>query len=157
VKAIAALLLVGVFLRHNSAHWWAEAFDANVKAIFYVFGGWWEAIVAAIIIALVWKRAAGWQIAVMACVIQISEGLQMTCQLFTASARGNVCDNLTGLPVGAAFTAIYSLFACYKWPGHAATGFVALLAGGEIFFLTKSWSMAVGVMAISFALWRHRA
>ena len=160
VKWLAVILLVGVFVRHDTAYTLADMTGFNPKAIFYVLGGWWEAILAAIILQFVRQRPERnvyWHLSIFACLVTICESLQMTCQLFTGSTTGNVCDNLSRLPIGATMTALYVLFACWRWPGQPPVAVLTLVAGGELFFLTNSIAVTIGVIAAGYALWRLKS
>jgi len=103
VKWLGPVLLVGVFARHNLA-WSLPGY--NPQAWFYMLGGLWEMLLCSILLltlpAYALFRVAMW--------IGILEGLQVTlCRAATTGpiASGNLCDSLTGLPIGATMTALY--------------------------------------------------
>ncbi len=107
MRAIAIVLVVGVFLAHDAANWIADGSRFTPAAVFYMLHGAWEATLSALLLAvLVVVKASMWRdLAVAALVISIVEALQMTaCRLaisdIKAVPRGvSLCDYATGLPV----------------------------------------------------------
>ena len=103
MKWLGPILLIGVFLRHNTAMWLP---GYSPQAWFYILGGLWEIVLCAA--PLTFVRAP---IAVVALWIGILEGAQVsTCRLLTSDitkVQGNLCDSLTGLPIGATMTGLY--------------------------------------------------
>jgi hypothetical protein len=153
LRFIAFLLLIGVFVRHDSSAWIADLLGANQKAVFYVQGGLWEAVLACVIAWLVPKGPYRYMV-LMACIIEITEGLQMAvCQSLTASASGNLCDNLTGFPIGATLTALYTFNICYfsrfdmmKLPMIL----IPLIASAEVAYLVHpAWGAVVLAVCIA--------
>ena len=105
MRWLASILLIGVFARHNLAF---SLPGYSPAAWFYILGGMWEACLcfslmlflkAPLVLAALW--------------IGILEGAQIsTCRLLTADITqipkgANLCDHLTGLPIGATMTALY--------------------------------------------------
>jgi hypothetical protein len=163
MKYIAAILIVGGFIRHNSSLWLQDLTGVSVKAIFFILGGAWEAILALVIVWLLWnlKRNAYWHLAVMGCVLEIVEGSQIAvCRMLATPGKGNLCDILTGVPVGATLTAFYSVILCYFLGGEKMTNvkiyvLVPVLASAEVAYLTNPLAGLV-LLAVSLALWsRH--
>lgn len=116
MKPLAILLLVGVFVRHGSAGWLADLTNFPVKGIFYILGGYWEAILCAVLLSFVALEAETlWvRLAMLACIAGAIEGLQMAvCRTLTVDisvvpAGANLCWQLTKpIPVGIA------LYVCY--------------------------------------------
>jgi len=121
VKALAFVLLLGVFLRHNSGNWLASVSGLSPAAMFYILGGMWEVTLCALLLWLVaaypWSLWQG--IASAGLLIGVAEGFQVfACRLaitdIKAVPRGaNLCDFATGFPVGAVTTSIYLLGLCW--------------------------------------------
>lgn len=121
MKALAFVLILGVFIRHDSPNWLAALSGMTPAAVFYILGGMWEVVLCTLLLWLV----AGypytiWQaIASVALLVGISEGFQMfACRLaivdIKAVPRGqNLCDFATGFPVGAVTTSLYLLALCW--------------------------------------------
>lgn len=146
--------MIGVFVRHDSSAWIADLLVANQKAVFYVQGGLWEAILACVIVWLL-PRGPYRYMALLACIIEVTEGLQMAvCQSLTVSASGNLCDNLTGFPVGATLTTLYVFNVCYfahfdmlKLPMIL----IPLIASAEVAYLVHPLAGGI-VLAICIAI-----
>lgn len=127
MKALAVLLLVGLFMRHGSAGWIADLTNFPVKGIFYILGGYWEAILCAVILGFIALQDDGlWsRLAVLACLAGILEGLQMSiCRTLTADISKvpegvSLCANLTGLPLGLALFVCYFIAALWIVGKHA--------------------------------------
>lgn len=110
-KWLGPILLVGVFLRHDTSSWLPGYTPA---AWFYIMGGAWEILLCASILlfmpALPLIQAAMW--------IGILEGSQISaCRLLTKDYSAvpkwqNLCDHLTGLPIGATMTGLYLIIIC---------------------------------------------
>ena len=117
MKWLGPILLVGVFVRHNTSHWLT---GYSPQAWFYVLGGLWE-----VVLCLTLLRFVTAPLAISALWIGILEGAQVaTCRLLTADIsavpkNANLCDALTGLPIGATMTGLYLLIICWaigkKW------------------------------------------
>ncbi len=111
MKWLGPLLLVGVFLRHNTSGWFPAY---SPQAWFYILGGLWEMILCAVL--FLFLRAP---LAIAALWIGILEGAQVSiCRLLTADISqvpkgANLCDHLTGLPIGATMTALYLGIICW--------------------------------------------
>src|SRR5882672_9284152 len=107
---LGPILLVGVFLRHNTSQWFPGYSPA---AWFYVLGGLWEILLCACVLLAYSHNpllaAAMW--------IGILEGSQVSiCRLATKDIDAvhgqNLCDALTGLPIGATMTGLYVILVC---------------------------------------------
>jgi integral membrane sensor domain MASE1 len=110
MKWLGSLLLVGVFLRHDTSQWLPGYSPA---AWFYVLGGLWEITLCASL--LIWVSQTS--LLTAALWIGILEGAQVSvCRLATKDIDAvhgqNLCDALTGLPVGATMTALYLGIVC---------------------------------------------
>ena len=114
-------LLLGVFIRHYSAWWLAEGTYLSPQAMFYVLGGAWEAILCLALLGAVTlaKRSLWRYIAGVAMVVGALEGLQIAiCRVAISDIRAvptniNLCDYLTGLPLGATLAALYLIAIAY--------------------------------------------
>ena len=110
MRWLSPILLIGVFLRHNTSHWLPGYSPA---AWFYVLGGLWEVALCASL--LLFLRAP---LAISALWIGILEGAQVSiCRLATKDIDAvhgqNLCDALTGLPIGATMTGLYVILVCW--------------------------------------------
>jgi hypothetical protein len=105
---LGSILLIGVFGRHDLT--WLPGYSP--AGWFYILGGIWEMILCATL--LLFLRSP---LAVAALWIGILEGAQIsTCRLLTTDihqVKGNLCDALTNLPIGATMTALYVLIICW--------------------------------------------
>ena len=129
MRALAIVLLVGVFARHDTANWLADGSRLSPAAWFYVLGGAWEALLCALMLwsVLGYPPALWRNLAAAALVIGISEGAQVaTCRLAVEDIRAippgiNMCDYVAGMPVGAVLTSVYLLLICWQI-GRAING-----------------------------------
>lgn len=120
MRGVAAILMLAVFIRHESIYWLASASGFSPQAVNYMMTGAFEAILGGIIIALVWgyKETIWRNLAIAAMAIAVLEGLQITgCRLLVADIRkvpagSNLCDYLVGFPLGHVMFAIYLLIIC---------------------------------------------
>jgi hypothetical protein len=100
VRWIALILLIGVFVRHDTSFLLAKFTRLSAPEWFYLLGGWWEAILCMTLAT----RVRGY-FAVAALWIGTLEGGQIAlCQSFLQGPVPlgmNECDYLTGLPIGA--------------------------------------------------------
>ena len=104
MKWLGSLLLVGVFVRHNTSMWLPGYSPA---AWFYVLGGLWEAVLCAVLLGFV--RGP---LAIVSLWIGITEGSQVAvCRLLTKDIDAvhgqNLCDALLGFPLGPWLTGLY--------------------------------------------------
>lgn len=131
MKPLAVLLIVGLFVRHGGAGWISDITNFPVKGIFYILGGYWEAILCVVLLSFIALEAETlWvRLAMLACLAGAVEGLQMAaCRTFTADisavpAGVNLCTDLTGIPLGTAFFVCYFLAAMWiigKWHARPA-------------------------------------
>jgi hypothetical protein len=151
------LLLIAVFLRHDTSQWLPGYTPA---AWFYVLGGALEIVLCSLILLTLHGpliSAAMW--------IGILEGAQVSiCRLATKDIDAvhgqNLCDALTGWHVGAIMTGVYLFIVCpaigKAWRGYFGRRYenvlgitlVVLVAigGNEISHLVSPWA-AILVMA----------
>jgi len=107
---LGLILLVGVFTRHDTA-WSLPGYSP--QAWFYVLGGFWEMLLCLALLTMVTAPFA-----IAALWIGILEGAQLSaCRLLTADIsaapkNANLCDHLTGLPIGATMTGLYVILVC---------------------------------------------
>src|SRR5437899_2034845 len=99
MRWLGPILLIAVFLRHDTSQW-LPAFSP--AAWFYILGGFWEILLCAVIL----NAAPSIPLLTAAMWIGILEGAQIsTCRLLTADISqvpkgANLCDHLTGWPIG---------------------------------------------------------
>jgi hypothetical protein len=110
MKWLGPILLVGVFVRHNTSFWLTGYSPA---AWFYVMGGMWEIVLCSTILFLI--RAP---LVIAAMWIGILEGAQVSiCRLATKDIDAvhgqNLCDAITNLPIGATMTGLYVILVCW--------------------------------------------
>ena len=121
MRWIAVILLVGVFTRHNTALWLASGSSLSPQAVFYILGGVWEIVLCGVLAAILLaaERTLWRYLALVAVTVGIAEASQMSvCRLAISDIARlapdqNLCDYLTGLPVGATLTALYLLAIAY--------------------------------------------
>lgn len=105
MRAIAVLLVVGVFLRHDTPFRIAAMTGWTPGGIFYVAGAMWEALLCALLLFFIWNyRASIWRsLGIAAAFIGIAEAaMSAACQMtITSQPPPNTfqCDHVTGLPV----------------------------------------------------------
>src|SRR5258706_10415826 len=109
MRWLGSLLLVGVFVRHDTSMWFP---GYTAAAWFYILGGLWEACLCAVLLSFM-----STPLATAALWIGLLEGLQVSvCRLVTndidAVHGQNLCDALTGLPIVATMTARYLGIVC---------------------------------------------
>lgn len=115
MRAVAILLLLGVFVAHDTANWLSEHSRFTPPAIFYMLQGAWSVVLSCIVLMFFWAaRKCIWRtLAIAAMVISICEGLQVTgCRfmvkdIWNVPPGTNMCDYATGLPVGTVATILY--------------------------------------------------
>ena len=125
MRPLAIVLLLGVIFRHT-AHRWLPGYSEY--AWFYMLGGIWEFTLCGLILWQVlgypitrWGRAA-----IIALIIGMSEAFQMTsCRMCIGDIRDvptgvNLCDYVTGLPIGAVMMAFYILLISWHIGRHRA-------------------------------------
>ena len=126
MKWIASILLLGVFIRHDAVTWIAQTVHMTPAAVFYILGGIWEVTLCAVLLMVFWAmRASIWKnLAIAAMLIGILEGAQVSiCRMCISDIRQvppgtNLCDYVSGLPVGISLTCLYFLILCWS-VGHA--------------------------------------
>ena len=125
MKWIASILLLGVFIRHDAVTFIAHQVGWTPAAIFYLLGGLWEVVLcAAIALFALTTHVSIWRELILAAMaIGILEGSQVfICRLCVKDIRAvppgtNLCDYVTGLPVGVSLTCLYFLILCWS-VGH---------------------------------------
>ena len=122
MRALAIVLLLGVFVRHDTANWLADESRFSAAAWFYMLGGAWEVMLCGLLLwAVMGYPSSLWRnLAAAALMIGISEGAQIAgCRLavdnIVAIPPGiNMCDYVVGMPVGAVMTSLYLLLICWQ-------------------------------------------
>ena len=115
MKVITCALLLGIFLRHDSAFTVAQWTGWNPRSIFYVQGALLEILLLALLLCFIWavRRDVWRSLGIAACGIGISEAALIAgCQaaiMTRPPANVTQCDHVTGLPISAATTTIYLL------------------------------------------------
>jgi len=155
LKYLAYILLIGVFIRHDTSRWISDLTGVRQAVIFYIQGGFWEATLGAVVWFLLKEPSPYRDMAVMGCIFEISEGLQIgICRMFAEGGHGNVCDYWSGLPVGATLTALYAVNICYKSPFDMLKLpmiLIPLIASAEVAYLVHPLAGGV-VLAVCIAL-----
>lgn len=114
--------MLGVFLRHESVYWLADATGYSRSAVFYMLGGAWESLLCGVLLVIgaAMKPSLWRDLMIAAMAIGVIEGLQITaCRAFVgnniaAVPRGvNLCDYLVGFPLGHVMFAAYLIAVCY--------------------------------------------
>lgn len=129
MKALAFVLVLGAFIRHDAANWFASVSGMKPAAIFYVLGGMWEATLCLLIL---WMMAdypeSMWRnLAAGGALIGFLEAFQMAgCRLSITDIKAvppgvNLCDFVTGVPIGAVMTSLYVVMLAY-YVGRAIRG-----------------------------------
>jgi hypothetical protein len=109
---IAFVLMAGVCIRHFTAHQLDE-WLFTTRIWFYMLGALWEAMLCGIVAYVIYHASPGRfrMLALAAMFIGIAEALQMAgCRPFLTTKLPpgmDVCDHVTGLPVGVTFLAMY--------------------------------------------------
>jgi len=117
VRPLAIVLLLGVFIAFDGANWLADGSRFTPAAMYYMLQGAWGALLAGcLFVAILAQKASLWRnLGLLAMGIGMLEGTQATvCRLAVkdigAVPRGtNLCDFVTGWPLGAAMTTIYMM------------------------------------------------
>lgn len=117
MKYLAATLGVGVLYRHAAHNFLPGLSD---RAWFYINGGLWEITLCLLIASFLWaaKRDRWTKLGIVACGIGALEGFQMSaCMMAIGGSlkgvQGNLCDHITGMPVGATMMGIYLIIICW--------------------------------------------
>jgi hypothetical protein len=110
MRWLGPVLLVGVFIRHNTS-FWLPIFSA--PEWFYILGGLWETVLCVALLLLLKNP-----LAIAALWIGVMEGSQVTvCGALMGHRRApagmNDCDYLLGWPLGATMTALYLGIICW--------------------------------------------
>ena len=126
MKWLAVLLLLGFFIRHMGVGCIAAESHMTQAAVFYILGGFWEVVLCSALLLIAWGcKASIWRNLTMAAMgIGISEGLQVgVCRMCISDIKAvptgvNLCDYLTGLPIGISLVCLYFFILCWS-VGHA--------------------------------------
>lgn len=113
MKWISLVLIVGVFIAHDTANWLATP-QFSPGRVFYMLQGAWSALLSAVLMLFIsMQRQSVWRdLALVALGISIIEGMEMpVCMLAVDSAkvpRGtNLCDYAAGFPIGYVIESLY--------------------------------------------------
>ena len=121
MKAVALVLLFGVFIAHDTANWIAEVTGYSPAAVFYMEQGTWTVILSSCLLVFVLtQKASLWRTLGLAAIgISIVEGSMIpVCRLAVSDIslvpRGtNLCDYVTGLPVSATLLTVEIMIVCW--------------------------------------------
>lgn len=119
---LASILLLAAAFKNAGASWLAPIFGLPVPGMFYVLCGLWEAVLCiAVILLLQTQPRSRWRgVALSAAVIGLIDGVLMAaCRLAAGTSIASkprdmdLCDWVTGLPVGSVLLGMYVLILCY--------------------------------------------
>ena len=121
MRAVAIILIVGVFLVHDGENWLAHGTRFSPAAVFYMLQGAWTVVLSACLLLFmlsavptVWRNLAS-----AALVISIVEGsLIPVCRLAVTDIKAvpsgvSLCDYVTGLPVHAVLLCLEVFAVCW--------------------------------------------
>ena len=122
MRAVALVLIVGVFARYDAVNMLSQMFGMSPPAIYYILGGLWESALAAVILLLSYQmRECIWRRIIRAAtIIGIVEGTQASvCRVAVRDIRAvpqgvDLCDYVTGLPFGSVVMSVYFLIICWS-------------------------------------------
>lgn len=131
MKTIAAILLIGVLVRHGAYNGLAAISSYSPAAWFYILGGLWEVALCSIIMMMALEIEGYLRLLISwAMIVGILEGAEIAvCRLpidnIALVPRGtNLCDYAFNLPVGAAQAGTYLISICsligiyWLWKKH---------------------------------------
>ena len=129
MRAVALVLIVGVFARYDAVNMLSQMFGMSPPAIYYILGGVWEAVLSAVILLLTYQmRECIWRRIIRAAMlIGIIEGTQSSvCRVAFRDIRAvpqgtDLCDYVTGLPFGSVVMSVYFLIICWSVAHESAT------------------------------------
>ena len=121
MRAIAAILLLAVYIRHGSIYWLSDLFDAYPWKVNYFLGAGYEAVLAGVIaFMLLAHQSSAWRnIGLGACAIAAVEDAQIVgCSLLIGDIRDvpervDLCDYLVGFPIGRLILGAELAIVCY--------------------------------------------
>ena len=122
MKAVALVLLFGVFIAHDTANWIAEGTSYTAAAIFYMEQGAWTVVLSGCLLVFVLtQKPSLWRTLGFAAIgISMVEGLMIPIFRFAAgpdiSAKPvgmNLADYVTGLPVSATLLTLEVMVVCW--------------------------------------------
>lgn len=122
VRVIAIILLLAVFVRHESAFWLADATGFNPRAVHYMLGGAYEVVLAGVIAVflLAANRSLWRNLGLAAMAIAAIEGAQITaCRAMVKDMKQvppdtNLCDWIVGVPMGHILMSFYLLIVVWS-------------------------------------------
>ena len=153
---LGLILVLFVCFRHNTSLWLNDLTGFPTRGIFYIQGGLWEAFLCLVLYLHLSKDAK--PLGGLACTIGAVEGLQMAvCRLF-GNPRGNICDALSGFPIGATAVSIYAIYLC-EYVGRNKMNnrtlmLVPMISAAEVSYLTTPYA-GIGLLALCYAVWRR--
>lgn len=119
MKAVAAILLLGVFLRHDTAFLLSGWTGMTPSGVFYVLGGAWEFTLCAVLLAILWhaKRDVWATLALAGLAIGMVESFmivacKMALRMPPPTGMTN-CQAVTGLPIGTVALTIEAMAICW--------------------------------------------
>lgn len=117
MKFLGVFLTILVLVRHDTAYALGEVLSLSPRAAYYVLGGIQETVLWTLVATFILSyRNSIWRsLALGACVIGIVEGLMIPICRVALKGRntGDVCDFVTGLPIGGTMVAVYTLVICW--------------------------------------------
>jgi hypothetical protein len=121
VRVIAIILIVAVWIRHGAIYTLSGLFGVYPWEMNWYLGGAWEAVLAAVaaLLLLACPPSLWRNLGMGACAIAVNESAQSVgCGLFINDIRDvpprtDLCDHLTGLPVGRVTMTVYLMIVCY--------------------------------------------
>jgi hypothetical protein len=116
MRVVALILLGGVFIANDTANWLAERSHFSAAWLFYMLQGWWVLVLSCVLLVFIllqppsiWKN-----ISVFSLVVSMVEAGQIPlCRaavddIKNVPAGVDLCDYVTGVPIGAATTTLYA-------------------------------------------------
>lgn len=152
---LGIFLVLFVCFRHNTSLWLHDLTNFPTRGIHYIQGGLWEAALCLTLYFHLPKEAK--PLGGLACTIGVSEGLQMAiCRLF-GNPKGNICDVLSGIPIGATLVSMYALFLCWYVGRNKMKNrtllLVPIISAAEVSYLTSPLAW-LGLLSLCYAVWR---
>lgn len=78
------------------------------------------------------------------------------CRLF-GNPKGNICDVLSGIPIGATLVSMYALFLCWYVGRNKMKNrtllLVPIISAAEVSYLTTPLA-GLGLLSLCYAVWR---
>ena len=122
MKIAAFTLILGVFVANFLYRHLAEGTRFSHAAMYYMLSGLWIAVLSAFLFLVFSSQRPGfWRwLGMFAMFVSVSESLQTSvCRFAVADIKAvpanvNLCDYVTGLPVGASMVALYLLIIVWR-------------------------------------------